>query len=378
MQNSVLNITVSGFQNVKATTPQAVNLLTWLTSDKWRQQVEKVRQASTKEERTLLKQAIPAITPSGTFTERNQAGLVQHSGLLCLDIDKQDNGHLENFGELKHHLSKIENFAYVGLSVSGAGYFCLVPITMPERHKDHFQALQTDLERFGIIIDKSGSDITRLRFYSFDSEAYFNHNAKPYSRLESIKSIKNIKSINVSNDSFNQLLNKISSSATDITGNYSSWFEIGAGLANEFGETGRQYFHEISRFSPKYKASYTDKQFTQCLRHRYRFTISTFYHYAKQAGITLEERQNIKNIESIKSINVSNDLVQAIKQQWQSLKPEHWFFDFKKFPLMTRYNLDLLAEMLKVTPEIYLEAYEKAFGSHQTNQRLLNSRTLQR
>ncbi len=183
MKNSCLNIEVSGFANSKSIEPKPVNLLTWLTSDKYKTQVEVIRQATTKEERTVLKQRLPGITPSGSFSKRNKDSLIKHSGLLCIDIDQQDNKHIGNYSDLKKQLCKIQNFAYVGLSVSGTGYFCLVPIAQPHQHKLHFKAMANDLERFGIKVDMSGSDVTRLRFYSYDNEAYFNHKATVYTKL---------------------------------------------------------------------------------------------------------------------------------------------------------------------------------------------------
>ncbi|PKP29870.1 MAG: hypothetical protein CVT99_15465 [Bacteroidetes bacterium HGW-Bacteroidetes-16] len=183
MKDSPLNIEVSCFANTKSTEPKPVNLLTWLTSDKYKTQVEVIRQAATKDERTLLKQRLPGITPSGTFLRRKSDLLLKHSGLLCIDIDQQDNKHIGNYSDLKKQLCKIQNFAYVGLSVSGTGYFCLVPIAQPDQHKLHFKAMANDLERFGIKVDMSGSDLARLRFYSYDNEAYFNHKATVYTKL---------------------------------------------------------------------------------------------------------------------------------------------------------------------------------------------------
>lgn len=177
MNNSPLNVTVSCFANSKSTEPQPVNLLTWLTTDKYRAQVEAIRKTTSKEKRTTMKQKLPCITPSGQFSKRKAACLVKHSGLLCLDIDYQDNKHIGNFAQLKEELAKIRNFAYIGLSVSGRGYFCLVPIAQPEKHKLHFKALHEQLAKFGIVLDNSGSDVSRLRFASYDKEAYFNHKA---------------------------------------------------------------------------------------------------------------------------------------------------------------------------------------------------------
>lgn len=181
--NSPLDIEVSCFVNAKSTEPRPVNLLTWLTSDKYKLQVETIRQTNDKEAKTALKQRLPAITPSGIFLKRNIEGLIKHSGILCIDIDYQDNTHIGNYSDLKRHLCNIQNFAFVGLSVSGNGFYCMVPISEPENHKLHFRAMQDDLKRFGVIVDKSGSDVSRLRFYSYDHEAYFNHEAKVYTKI---------------------------------------------------------------------------------------------------------------------------------------------------------------------------------------------------
>lgn len=299
MKNSPLNIVVSGFACATSTEPKPVNLLTWLTSDKYRHQVDRIR-AGSKEERTALKMKLPAITPSGTFSRRNLAGLVKHSGLICLDIDHKDNESLDNFGDLKNTLSKIENIAYCGKSVSGNGFYCLVPIERPDHHKEHFQALSNDLRRFGIAVDQSGSDITRLRFYSYDPEAYFNHQATIYRKLHQSpppkmsivakvsKMSKCQMTFSETKNHFLALLKLLTSTGTDITNGYKNWFEVGCGIASEFGEAGRSYFHEISRFYPGYQAEKTDRQFNQCLRHRYQYTLKTFFHYAKQSGITLD------------------------------------------------------------------------------------------
>ena len=71
----------------------------------------------------------------------------------------------------------------MGRSCSGEGLFGIVPIKDPEKHLGHFLALEKDLAGRGIVIDKSGKDITRLRFYSYDPDAYYNIRAETYTSL---------------------------------------------------------------------------------------------------------------------------------------------------------------------------------------------------
>lgn len=76
---------------------------------------------------------------------------------------------------------------------------------------------------------------------------------------------------------------------------YRDWRDIGFGLADQFGEAGRTYFHSLSSVSVKYDPTICDKQYTQSLQRNGRpgnkITIATIYWHAKQAGInTTSER----------------------------------------------------------------------------------------
>lgn len=178
---SVLNRTVSCFKSCKhPNNPVDVNLLTWLTSTQHADKVERIRTTDDKEQRNLLKLSLPAITPSGTFTERKNVKLIEHSGLMCLDIDYDDNEHIYNWDAFRDELRKIKNVAYCGKSVSGNGYFVIIPIAYPEQHKAHFEHLKHDFLKFGVVLDNACKDVARLRIYSYDADAYFNHEAETY------------------------------------------------------------------------------------------------------------------------------------------------------------------------------------------------------
>ena len=84
------------------------------------------------------------------------------------------------------------------------------------------------------------------------------------------------------------IISRIESNQIDITANYADWRDIGFAFADEFAETGRDYYHRISRFYPKYSASECDKQFDNCLKAKGNgVTLKTFFHLAKTAGIDI-------------------------------------------------------------------------------------------
>ena len=50
-------------------------------------------------------------------------------------------------------LFHIENVAYAGLSASGKGFFLIIPIAYPKRHKEQFAAIHRDFFSLGLAID---------------------------------------------------------------------------------------------------------------------------------------------------------------------------------------------------------------------------------
>ena len=178
---SVLDVEVSCFANyIEASQPKVVSLLAWLTSSQHKAKVDAIRATTDKKVRDRIKATLPAITPSGLFTRRHNTALIKHSGLVCLDIDPKGNEGISNYPDLKHEICQIKNVAYCGLSVSGTGFFVLIPITHSEHHREHFNALRELFQKRYMIRVDSTPDVSRLRGYSFDEDGYFNHHARPF------------------------------------------------------------------------------------------------------------------------------------------------------------------------------------------------------
>ena len=85
-----------------------------------------------------------------------------------------------------------------------------------------------------------------------------------------------------------QLVTAVESASADIAPDYASWRDLGFALADALGESGRSYFHRLSRFYTGYDEREADKQYSACLRsHGSGITINTLFHLAKQNGIKL-------------------------------------------------------------------------------------------
>jgi hypothetical protein len=297
-------IMVSCFSNFKKPYPKkSVDLFEWFFDPKIRKNVEWLGK-ETKDNKELYneyKMYMPCITPSGTFSIRNEKSLIKHSGYICLDIDGKENPHITDFNWLRDEISKISNVALCSLSLSEKGVFCLIPIKYAEKHREHFNSLAKDFEAMGIIIDKKCINVSRLRAASSDVNIYVNKNATVYERyIESKK-----KSINqhpknsqkASNTSktdhsaektlkqVKKIVSKIEADSIDITADYSSWFSIGCALANEFGDDGRDFFHIVSQYNAQYDEEKTNIQFDNCLKGSYNYTIGTFFLYARENNL---------------------------------------------------------------------------------------------
>lgn len=290
MKDSILNTEISCFASCDSPIPKRINFLTWLTSDKHRDRVEHLRRIQDETLQNVLKKSLPAITPSGLFEYRDEKHLIKHSGFLAFDIDFKDNKHIDNFADLKNEIKKIVNVAYCGLSVRGKGFWGCVPIpeSTPDIHRLRFQALEKDFKEFGINLDPSGKDVCRLRIYSWDPEPYINHQAKKYNKVYKPEPKKFSRpSFSDTRSKVELIIREIISTGTDITGVYDDWLKIACGLANEFGESGRGYFHSISKYHPEYNITKTDRMFDEVLKHEYRkVTIASFFKIAQDYGLS--------------------------------------------------------------------------------------------
>lgn len=126
------------------------------------------------------KKSLPAFTPSGKFVGgRKLEFLAEYSNCIILDIDKLNKEQLQN----ARNLAAQSEFTYASfISPSGNGLKILVKIDTPKtEHKETFLKVQAHYENIlELEIDKSGKDLTRLCFYSWDENLYLNENASVF------------------------------------------------------------------------------------------------------------------------------------------------------------------------------------------------------
>jgi hypothetical protein len=152
------------------------------------QALERIKSGKQSERVTLiregereLKTKLPVVLWSGVFESRNDDAITEHSRLIVIDID-----HVTTFSsveEVKSVLCLDQHIVAVWVSPSGDGIKALVNITFPERHRDHFRALEKYFEtKYGLVIDPSGKNESRACFESYDPDLCIK-TAVPFSNL---------------------------------------------------------------------------------------------------------------------------------------------------------------------------------------------------
>lgn len=123
------------------------------------------------------KKSLLAFTPSASFVGgRKQEFIKDYTGILILDIDKLSPDQLKQ----AIHLANQCEYTYASfISPSGNGLKIMVKVNTDKAlHKEAFLKVQAYYEALlNLQIDKSGKDITRLCFYSYDSDLYLNEAA---------------------------------------------------------------------------------------------------------------------------------------------------------------------------------------------------------
>ncbi len=252
------------------------------------EQIEAIRAEPCEVKRKQLKKDLPMVTPSGVFlpTVKNE-NIEKHSGFICVDLDAKDNPSVKDWASLRDIVGRFKQVAFSALSASGNGLFCLVPIHDPSKHLQHYNSVVMDFRKIRLFPDEKCSNVARLRFMSFDEEAVFNPNARTYKRFYTPPPPPKTKYIAPNGDDLQKLIAVVSRKGVDITADYKSWYEVGAALANEYGEAGRTAFHAISQHYSKYNPSEADKQYTKCLGNPKNYRAGTIFHLARLAGITI-------------------------------------------------------------------------------------------
>jgi hypothetical protein len=263
--------------------------------------IEKLRSSIPMEEYSSIKRSqLPCVTLSGTFGQRRSSGLINHSGLIQIDLDQ-----VENYDSIFKAIIQ-DPYTYLCFrSPGGNGIKVIVKINPSlETHLEQFYALEKYyLNNFGLNIDPACKDIARCMLLSYDPDIYCNPYSQVFeecylppprkvvpSKRENIESISSsvFESIDTESYTIEALTQAIEQQRIDITAAYEDWIRIGYALCSSLGEQGRSYFHRIGRYYKGYTREESDSKYSKLLGGKNdRVGIGTLFFLAKEAGIEI-------------------------------------------------------------------------------------------
>jgi hypothetical protein len=175
-----------GVKDTKGTIINALDALSVIKSDELSNQIYTITHELDKKKRNALKVKLPAVTWSGTFTERKADEIIKHSGIICLDFDG-----IQDVSKVRNTIAQQRpDFLWaMFISPSGTGLklLCRVPdmVTdtvdeLKELHLRYFNYLTAFIQRvYDLEADESGKDMSRLCFLSWDMGCLVFDDAEP-------------------------------------------------------------------------------------------------------------------------------------------------------------------------------------------------------
>lgn len=161
--------------------PQDTDLYLELTRFKdgyYEDQINKMLSLPTEDEQKAYKQQyLTSLTFSVRCKNwRKLENVLERIGCVGIDIDGQDNEHITDWHEMRNQIVKDMGGRLVAafLSARKKGLFLILRID-PKLHLKTFNFISYSLkEKYGLYIDPSGKDETRLRFVTHDPDGYIN------------------------------------------------------------------------------------------------------------------------------------------------------------------------------------------------------------
>lgn len=311
---------------------QTVNILQLfelIHGDKYKNTTDTLRSISDDKERKEYKVThFDFVTPSCTSPKRCTVAVTKHSNILAIDIDD----YAGDIDLLKSDLVRdTQLFTIMAFkSPSGKGLKWLVLIDPSQAsHHDWFIAIEEYMkEKYHVEIDTHCKDICRSCFLPHDEYAYINdkltnsdnddvevesilntelwiqkasHRIAPSQTYPSIPTASTKASVSLGmqsahqddeDEDFMKLVRHLTIHGVNLTASYDDWTRIGLALANHFGESGRQIFHDLSQADSRYNPAECDKKYNSYLRgssSSTACTLATIFFLAKQQGVNLGE-----------------------------------------------------------------------------------------
>lgn len=319
--NNQLNldlIYVSKYSTVKSTLNEKVSLTLELQRIKngfYETPITQCRQAYSTDYHLYqkLKSNLPAVTFSGVFASgHKKENLIQYNNIIVIDLDNLSSQLLI---DAKSQISSDKYVFACWESPSGNGLKALVALNSQyQLHKHNFDRIYDHFyAEYGLSLDISGSDYSRLCFVSHDNSTVMNFDAERFPKIEdewlleylasSGCKITNLRAMEdeslgklvLETDKQNfystegrnghknrrtiaNIISFLTKSNQSVTSSYSNWLKVGFSVANSFTyDLGEEIFLKLCRLDGK---NHHENKSVNMLQHCYRKRIKNKVNFA--------------------------------------------------------------------------------------------------
>jgi hypothetical protein len=280
------------------------------------------------------KMQLMAIMFNGTFSERKDDGLIQHSGLCVLDFDKYPDK--ETLTAERNRLKECPYVYMMFTSPSGNGL--KVVIRTPEsnkfEHKRRFEAYKEYIN--SDYFDVANSNVSRVCFESYDPDAYLNEFCEVFQGITQDKGYHKAEKIAVlpiaNEDRIIELIMKFNHGVFEQGRN--NWtFKVACCMA-EYG---------VDQYAAKnYLLQYAQEDFTSSeinytVINAYKssnFNTKYFEDTYTVNKVKLKLKEGLKDEDIQKQLGVSSSIIESVKEEVQNSDDVFWQADGKKITIV--------------------------------------------
>lgn len=203
--------------------------------------IQKLRNANS-DQYEKMKRQLPQIIFSGVFEKRADNAIKSYSGLLVVDLDSKDNPQV-NLVEMKSLLAQDPYIYAIFVSPSGRGLKILVRVAEPigsvtdatALKKSHAASAKTFFSYlnhvYGLKADKSGTDLSRACFISWDPDLVINEKANIFK----FKNFDCLEEDDFDEEDLELIESALQAIPFGIDFPYYDWLRIGLALASTLG-----------------------------------------------------------------------------------------------------------------------------------------------
>ena len=306
-----------------------------------------------------LKQKLPVVIFSANTTRHNKQAVTEaFNGVIQSDIDFH---YWNGDKDAKRLKDKLKADPYIlGAFISPSGYGLKIqihtdnPADQYTATRDAFNKYLSD--QYGVPFDVIDVlPISQTCYLSYDPDIYTNLSAAAFNEMYQAPQPKRTAYTatttppSEAKNIIESIIKEVDRQQIDITLTYEHWRNIGFALTYHFGEAGRQYFHDISKYYPRYKPSEADREYSSYLRAATPANpvkIATVIKYAQEYGIKVENT-GIEVVNPDQIIKVDRYVSEATPQILQAIQ------EFDKIAICGSTNIGKTQGLFKhILPQI--------------------------